>query len=169
MDDIVVVTGLNGKRVTTRAYKVNNGKPAPFSVLNHVTGPNAKVIRVACRKGKWVVEDVKYFEIGPLVTDLNSSQREIKDITSIIKKKSDDVREAAYKFLKKELDSHVSNQQEAQTGWSFSHSDMSGYVHWYSLLDGVSRPCVNGFRMMAFLDFGVAVQLLHNACSLARK
>lgn len=48
-------------------------------------------------------------------------------------------------------------------------NNKKGYVHWYSELDGVRRPCVNGFRMMEFLDPVLAAEMLSNACGAARK
>lgn len=47
-------------------------------------------------------------------------------------------------------------------------STMRGYLHWYSELQGVYRPCANGFAMIGSLDRNFAIKTMGAAAELAR-
>lgn len=171
--DIVVVTGLgDDRRVKSRATRVEPNT-LPISTLSHVaSGAYAKVLRATRTGGQWLVPNgnVTYIKIEEEKRGVKYNKRGFIDVTKKIKGESQYVRQEAWHFLKREFAFKLPvDQKKRRTGLWFGNNGMKGYIHWYSDLDGVSRPCVNGFRMMANLDTLVAVEMLHNACKLARE
>ena len=170
---VVVVTGLDlDKRKRSRAFKCANDADLCDAIFDGLSTGYAKVVR-STPKGVVGPECVDYFKIEMVVTAPDSSRLEKKTrVTEELKKKTAHLCAALHKHINLQCKAPIQtgeNYALADTGWSlFSSDDKKGYAHWYSLLDGVYRPCVNGFRMMGNLHVDVAVSMLNNACKLAR-
>lgn len=186
-DSIIVITGKGPTGRSSKAVVATNaGALGPADLAHASNGDYVKlVIARQCRGGGLVVQAVQYWkkkDSGQLLDGHGaSSLLGYQDVTEKIKQDSKQARTLSFHACTtaieralglyppgqaKTLFTKLLNKAAVQVRKPFE--SMRGYLHWYSELEGVYRPCANGFAMIETLDRAFALEIMASAIQVAQ-